>query len=134
MSKIEQKYLEKLRTSGLHVSHTIPAFNDGVWVGKPVTTRGNSIQGYEPGYIVIGDDPLPPKMDAPMLKFHKTKTETWMVRGDDYVGGPGPGDFNNEWNTPEEAIEDILDFYFGDPARMRAKAEGRNQVFKPMEK
>lgn len=38
---------------------------------------------------------------------------------------PGPGDFLNEWNSPEEAVQDILDFYFGNPDRMEMKAKAR---------
>lgn len=132
MAQIERSYLDKLTNAGLHVSPPVKAFRDGVWVGKPTSTNGNSIEGYKAGYVVIGNDPAPPKMDAPMLKFHKSGAETWIVRGDDYVGGQGPGDFKNEWETVEEAIEDILDFFFGEPSRMKEKAEGRNQIIVAM--
>ncbi|MBZ0189091.1 MAG: hypothetical protein K8F91_22795, partial [Candidatus Obscuribacterales bacterium] len=47
----------------------------------------------------------------------------WIVRGQEHIPTPGPGDFENEWSTPEEAIKDILEFYFGDPGRMNLKAE-----------
>jgi hypothetical protein len=32
--------------------------------------------------------------------------------------GPGPGDFTREFETLDEAISDILAYYFGDPVRM----------------
>lgn len=123
MSQIDKKYLEKLTNSGLHVSVPVQAFRDGVWVGKPTSTRGNHIPGYkESGYTIFGAE-APPDMDAPMLKFYMASDRSWMVRGEDYAGEKGPGDFSNEWETAEEAIDDILDFYFGDPKRMLVKAE-----------
>jgi hypothetical protein len=32
--------------------------------------------------------------------------------------GPGPGDFTREFDTPDEAVSDILDYFFGDSERM----------------
>jgi len=46
-----------------------------------------------------------------------------FVTSHDYVPGPGPGDFVNEWNTAEEAVADILDFYFGSSVRMDIKGK-----------
>jgi hypothetical protein len=34
---------------------------------------------------------------------------------------PREGDFVNEWDTPEQAVADILDYFFGDPTRMLVK-------------
>jgi len=48
---------------------------------------------------------------------------TWFVLAEDYCPAPGPGDFVDEWTSPDEAVKDILDFYFGDPQRMKAKAD-----------
>lgn len=33
----------------------------------------------------------------------------------------GPTDFVDERTNPEDAINDILDFFFGDPTRMKRK-------------
>lgn len=133
MAKIDKKHLDILINAGLHVSPPVKAFCDGVWVGKPTTTAGNCIPEYEEdGYTIFGED-APPEMDAPMLKFYKAEENTWIVRGEDYAGVPGPGDFANEWETAKEAIEDILDFYFGDPKRMQAKAEAFKQPVRPSE-
>ena len=124
MTKIDEVYLEKLRSAGLHSSPPVPSFRDGVWVGKPTSTVGNHIPGYtDGGYTIFGED-APPDMDAPMLKFYIDSENNWMVRGEDYAGAKGPGDFVHLWKTPEEALDDILDFYFGNPARMQEKSEG----------
>jgi hypothetical protein len=48
-----------------------------------------------------------------------------IVYSVDYIPDPGPGDFVNEWNSIDEALEDILDFFFGDPSRMQLKPEAR---------
>lgn len=84
-----------------------------------------------------------------MLAFYKHKyADKWIVYAVDCAGGMGPADFVDIWDTPEEAIADIKDFYFGDPARMnlkeaerrdcagrlaRAKQEGRIPVY-PLDK
>jgi hypothetical protein len=76
--------------------------------------------GYSGGYMSLGDEPACPDIDAPMLKF-LFANDTWQVHGQDCAGGMGPADFIDEWSTPEEAVQDILDFYFGDPTRMARK-------------
>ena len=38
------------------------------------------------------------------------------------------GDFLNTWDTPEEAVQDILDYYLGNPERMQVKADRWNKV------
>ena len=63
-----------------------------------------------------------------MLKFIFAN-DRWQVHGQDCAGGLGPADFINEWQTPEEAVKDILDFYFGDPKRMQKK-ESEEQKFR----
>jgi hypothetical protein len=120
---IAEAYLNRLRQAGLHVSHPIPVFAKGVWVCKPETVLGHNIPGYKTGYITIDDDgpQCPDEIDAPMLKFMHVNN-LWRVDGQDCAGGMGPADFIDEWSTPEEAISDILDFYFGDPTRMARKA------------
>jgi len=121
MQLIEEKYLNQLRAAGLHVSHPIGAFRGGVWVCKPTSTHGHTIPGYSGGYVSLGDDPPCPEIDAPMLKFFFLNSK-WQVHGQDCAGGMGPADFIDEWSTPEEALKDILDFYFGNAKRMEKKA------------
>lgn len=128
MPRIEEKYLNELREAGLHVSHPIEAFLAGVWVCKPTSTPGNHIPGYSGGgYISLGDAQQCPDIDAPMLKFFFANG-SWQVHGQDCAGGLGPADFIDEWSTPEEAVKDILDFYFGDPTRMERKAAEKAKI------
>jgi hypothetical protein len=83
-------------------------------VGKPAEAGGNAIPGYS---VIFG---LQAIVDAPSVYFHGDGRH-WFVTSHDVVPGPGAGDFVNQWDTPEQAAEDILDFYFGDGARMAAK-------------
>jgi hypothetical protein len=91
------------------------AYPDGVCVGKPPSAGGHSLPGLV-GYSAGGDL----RLDAPTLYLH-TCGSRWFVTSADYVPGPGPGDFIREFASAEEAVSDILDFYFGDPARMALK-------------
>jgi hypothetical protein len=134
MANIKEKYLQQLRDAGLFAcrlyspTHALP---DGVRIGKPTSTPGNHIPDYiDSGYIVISDfaaeplPPLPPDMDAPMVVLY-SRDDAWWVYSYDFIGGLMPSDFHNEWPTPEQAVADILDLYFGDPKRMQAKAESK---------
>jgi hypothetical protein len=123
VSVIPDKYLNQLRAAGLLTSEPfVPdhvAFPDGVIVAKPSSVRGHSLPDYECGWG-MGDLTL----NAPGLCFHCDNGK-WFVTSHDYIPGPGPGDFVNEWSSPEEAVADILDFYFGSPARMDTKRQAR---------
>lgn len=120
MELIDQKHLDRLQDSGLFVSHPLAAFGGGVWVVKPTTTKGHYIPEYSAGYIAIGDEPVPPDTNAPMTAFYR-QNSAWVVNIKPTTGRKmEPDEFFHEWESPEEAIEDILDFYFGNPSRMLA--------------
>ena len=132
MSKIEEKYLQQLRDAGLFVSKPYSpthGWPDGVRVGKPVSTPGNSIADYRDGGFISIEGfehslgpPFPPEMDAPMIVLC-SNNEVWTVDSCDSAGGMRSSDFINKWASGDEAIADILSLYFGDPQRMRAKAK-----------
>jgi hypothetical protein len=130
MARIEEKFLQQLRDAKLFVSPPFAPTNawpDGVWVGKPTSVDGNCIPDYRDGYIVIGGDrPLPPDMDAPMVVLC-SQGDAWLVYSCDFAGGFMPSDFVNEWTSPDQAVTDILSFYFGDPKRMQAKARAKKR-------
>ena len=118
---IPETYLARLRSAGLLISDpfvpTHVAYPDGVIVGKPVKAFGNTVPGLERGWGLDG-----PSLDAPAVEFHyDAARDKWVVTSWDYIPGPGPGDFVNEWRSGDEAVADILDFYFGDPLRMSLK-------------
>lgn len=115
--------LEKLRAAGLvtfrpfRTTHGV--IIDGIRVAKPRSTPGNALQG-EGSMLAIAAGKEVTTLDAPILELY-TNGNSWFVRSHDWVPGPGPGDFVNEWSTVDQAVIDILDFYFGPPARMEAK-------------
>lgn len=117
--EIDPKNLSKLKNAGLHVSPPVAAYNGGIWIKKPIDIKGHHIPQYESSYVSFDESPDDqPESDAPMLMFYRDKSK-WVVDGKRSSGKElGPGEFINEWATPEEAIEDILDFYFGDSSRM----------------
>ncbi len=123
MAKIPDQHIEQLKQAGLFVSNPWPSNHvmaDHVDIGKPSSVKGNSIPGFERSYGLERSQ----KFDAPLIKLF-LDGDTWIVRAMDHSPVPGPGDFLNEWKTGEEAVEDILGFYFGSPERMKAKAEAK---------
>lgn len=129
MATLPEEVLKRLTDAGLFVSQPYSpthAWPDGVRIGKPRITPGNCISGYDAGYVVLGDAAMPPDMDAPMVVLFSPFSGTWVVYAVDGVGGMLPGDFVNEWLSLDDAVQDIFDFYFGNPNRMQAKAEARN--------
>jgi len=123
MAAIPEQHLDRFRSAGLLVSDPfVPdqvAFPDGVIVSKPASVAGHSLPDYECYWEPTGE-----LLDAPGLWLH-CHGGRWFVTSHDYVPVPGPGDFVNEWATPEEAVADVLDFYFGSPARMDVKRQAR---------
>lgn len=49
--------------------------------------------------------------------------EKWVFGIMQYCPGPGPGDFWNEHQNLTNAVDDVLDYYFGNPERMDAFSE-----------
>ncbi len=121
--ELNPKLKSKLEQAGLFVSKPYPVSHSlslGVVVGKPTNIQGNKIENFRHGYDEVD-------MDAPDVKLF-FKDGQWIVWGQEGVPAPGPGDFKNSWNTAIEAVEDILDFYFGDSLRMKAKEAAQNEV------
>jgi hypothetical protein len=127
--KVPEHCLNRLRAAGLLVSEPyVPnhvAWPDGVAVGKPESVRGNCIPGTKAYWGASG-----PVVDAPCPCLHfDSRSGKWVVTVHEYIPGPGPGDFVNVWDTPEEAVADILDYLLGDAARMRVKQEEHEAYF-----
>jgi len=118
---VDPKYLDILREAGLFVSPPRSLFDgEWYWIVKPTTASGNSVAGRSSGFISFYKDIQCPDTDAPMLKLCYGSGK-WQVDGISHAGGMGPGDFVTYWGNPEDALDDILDFYFGDPRRMNLK-------------
>ncbi len=113
MLEIEEKYLQQLRDRNLYVSTPFSkgrTLEGSVWVAKPTSIQGNCISGYNGA---VGEIPI----DAPAVLLRPT-TEGWVVLNQDHIPELGPGDFKNVWQTEQEAIDDIIAFYFGNSERM----------------
>lgn len=128
MAEIEEKYLKQLRDHELYVSRPFAkgrVLEDAVWVAKPTSIRGNCVPDYD---SACGGVPI----DAPALLFRPTP-EGWIVLNQEHIPELGPGDFKNVWRTPQEAVDDIIDFYFGNPERMKVINEriARHRAPKP---
>lgn len=122
MGHIDQKYLQKLQNSGLYICEPFcegHGWEHGVCVVKLSGTAGN----YIPNYLSRVEEI---EVDTPSVVFYNRKN-SWIVLAQDHAPTFGPGDFENKWDTADEAVQDIIDFYFGDPKRMQAKAEAKKR-------
>jgi len=68
-------------------------------------------------------------MDAPMVVLYSVDNK-WIVHSQECVPKRGPGDFVNVWSTPGEAVTNIIDFFLGNPNRMKKKAERKESAKK----
>lgn len=126
--KIAEDHIAKLRSRGLFVAEprsSDSCYPDGVLVGKPVALPGNHIPKFSTSYANLATNEEI-NFDAPPVWFFG-HGGVWIVLAQEHSPVPGPGDFIDEWNSPEEAVQDILEFYFGDPQRMQAKAHARSK-------
>ena len=126
--KIANEHIEKLRLHGLFVAKprsSDSCYPDGVLVGKPADLPGNHIPNFSTSYANLATNEET-KFDAPPVWFFG-HGGVWIVVAQEHSPILGPGDFIDEWKTSEEATTDILEFYFGDPKRMQAKAQARNR-------
>jgi hypothetical protein len=123
--KIPDLDIQKLKDRGLFVSNpksSTHSYPDGVMISKPNSISGNTLPGYTSAFYDVNDVTI--TFDAPYLWLFGNDG-VWMVLSKDFTPGPGPGDFIDEWNSLDEAVQDIIDFYFGDPKRMEIKASIR---------
>lgn len=117
MTQIPDANLIKLREAGLYVSKIFPnghRWQGGVRVAKPKGVGGNVV----PDYALVCDNL---ELNAPSIML-VPNGDKWDVFTQECVP-QGPNDLNNLWSSPEEAVEDILEFYFGDPERMRKMSD-----------
>ena len=116
----------KLRDRGLVLSaepfvSTHQYYPDGHVIGKPASVNGNNIPDYEWGWY--STDLV---LNAPLVYFHREEND-WVVTVHDYMPGPGAGDFVNRHDSADKAIQDILDYYFGDPSRINSKTDAKKR-------
>lgn len=123
MGLIDQKYLQELQNHGLYICEPFcegHGWEFGVRIVKPSSTKGNNI----PNYLTLVEDV---EVDSASIVFYNWNNY-WIVLAQDHAPTFGPGYFQNKWETAEEAVKDILDFFFGDPTRMQEKAKAKKGI------
>jgi hypothetical protein len=106
--------VEQLRATGLIVHKSYDADHvlcDGFTIAKPKSLKGNSIPGCEDAWGSPWES-NPLIVDAPFVVVH-SHGDRWIVTVFG-AGGSYPGDFRHEFNDPEQALADVLKYYFGD--------------------
>jgi hypothetical protein len=100
MIDIPAEYLQILRSAGLYAE-----------------AKAHVVLVYQSCHQVDGNTVI----DGPPLEVSRDG-EDWVVAHNHWIGrgASRPPDFRNHWKTPQEAMADILGFYFGDPGRIEA--------------
>jgi hypothetical protein len=115
--------LDQLRATGL-VIFSSDCERQSFQVYRPVSIPGNRREGFTKNMIhSLGnyptDEPEVDVLDAPSCcVLHEKNTDNWTLQVWNWTPGPGPGDFRKQYQTLQEIIEAILEYYFGDPAWM----------------
>lgn len=90
----------------------ISPFPGGYEIAKPESVMGNTRPDYTV-YFSSGEVVC----DAPCTRIYP-KGGKWVFELWEFIPGPGPGDFREEFLSITEAIPVIVDYYFGDPSKM----------------
>jgi hypothetical protein len=90
----------------------IGPFSGGYLIAKPESVPGNRRQNYE---TYLGSEEI--LCDAPCTRIYP-KDGKWIFELWEWVPGPGPGDFQEEYLSINDTVPAILDYYFGDPNKM----------------
>lgn len=107
---IKEEEVSILREKGLSVTQLFPenhVYSGGYSICKPIEVIGNSLPNYK---LVFGSENK--ETDAPCSVFFQSKGK-YIFTVWEFIPGPGPGDFWKSFNTPQEAVEAILEYYFG---------------------
>ena len=115
--KLSEENLSKLLSCGLDVKK-VP-FQDGYRVFKPNHVKGNFVEGYEQNYVdgENGNLNISMVLNSPISNiFENNEKFSFLVW--EFAPGPGPGDFENSFDSVLECIDDVIDYYFGNPSRM----------------
>ena len=116
---------QRLTDRGLLLRPYSPEHSMSNWIMvlKPVGLPGN----YDPSEcrMNFGDY----EIEAPEVYIYFAPAiGKWVSRMMHYGGGSGSRDFEYEWKTDQEAVDDILDYFFGDPERMIMTYSGREKI------
>jgi hypothetical protein len=120
----QAKFIIKLKNKGLLVGkNSIGPYVGGYTICKPTRVPGNSRKNWA---SYFGEDDIP--CNAPGSSLYPQDGK-WIFEVWECIPGPGPGDFQDEFDVLEDAVESVLDYYFGNPSRMNPpeflKARGK---------
>ena len=114
--------VERLRANGLTVHHNA---SSRMQLYRTKSIPGNRREEYKASFFVkIGEEfgqDVVEVLDAPiggLMRAPAENGEVWAFRVWDCCPGPGPGDFEKRYSTLAEAIDGVLEYYFGDPGWM----------------
>ncbi|MBW4458770.1 MAG: hypothetical protein KME47_00735 [Nodosilinea sp. WJT8-NPBG4] len=83
-------------------------------IAKPASVPGNTRPDSE-FFFWCGEEGIP--CDAPAARLYLTE-KGWIFEVWVFIPGPGPGDFRRLFPSPDEAVNAIVEYYFGDPSEM----------------
>jgi hypothetical protein len=118
MSDTNLTAIQRLQEAGLLVSSrgSVGPVTHMFHIAKPTAIPGNARQ------VNIGSwgaENIP--IDAPSADIYLWNQQ-WVFEVSEYIPGPGPGDFQRFFDTLDEAIDAVLDYYFGDPTAMNPQS------------
>ena len=109
----EAEVVAKLKNEGLLVGYNSRGpYAGGYTIGKPASIAGNTRRHCE---HFFGSEEI--LCNAPCANLYP-KDGKWMFKIWEFVPGPGPGDFIEEFFSIVTAVDAIIDYYFGNRAKM----------------
>ena len=87
---------------------------------KPAAAGGNSIPGNISHFTDIKGTES--HSDMPGIKLYK-KNLNWKISVHEYAPGPGPGDFDLVCGTEDQAVNEILHYFFDQNEWVEAASE-----------
>jgi hypothetical protein len=105
--------IRELKKTGLLISNiSAGPYEGGYSIAKPKPVPGNSRKDWE---VFLGAGKI--ECDGPIARvfFRENK---WIFQVWESIPGPGPGDFQEKYDSASEAFVSVLDYYFGDPSKM----------------
>jgi len=108
--------IDRLRRKGVHGSDW-PFYHpshllcpSGYRVILPANVPGNHYPGPDNGYFTDQSGNYR-EVNTPAVSVWG-KGPVWQVCVSEYAPGPGPGDFSESFNSQDDAIHAVLDFFF----------------------
>ena len=86
--------------------------DDKLYVARPATVKGTEFRNRESDSVSGMSDTIL-KMNAPTASITKVKGGWILDISEKAAPGPGPEWYNGKFKTLEEAVEAVIDCYFG---------------------